>query len=410
MYRDKRRPSLALRLFIIFFVTVIVGFTFPNPGNSSNQEQQKVKKIKIGVVNVLTGPMSQAGTSIANGAKLALDKINAEGGLIINGQKYIIEPLLQDDRGDPKETVSIFLKLIGRGIKFFNGPLPSSCSIAVGPIINKHKVIDINQSLSVEASKWPNTFSTHINGSKTEFVGKYIFQKLGIKKLGLMTANNAFGITLADSHKKGYREAGGQLVTEEFFKMDETDFYAQLTKIKNLEPEGVFVAGWGDACVLIFKQAHELNAAPIIMGESALATADILRLVDKEYVQGMYDFSQIDLGNLVTANDPRAMKFLAEYQEKYGKAAPMGSALFGYDGIVILAQAILRANSVDISKVRDALEGLNPPDNTWKWQPVRRYNEQNGKLFSEGLHKVSLIWALRQFKGDDYVFVDWIGK
>jgi len=409
MRRNRRKASLALRSFIIFFVTVIVGFASPNNSNSSSKGPQKAKKIKVGVVNVLTGPMASAGVSIVNGAKMAFEKINNEGGVTINGEKYLLEPVIHDDRGDPKESVSVFLKMTGDGIKFFNGPLPSSCSIAVGPIVQKNKVLNINQSLSAKASKWPYSFSSHIDGSKTGFVGKYVFKNLGIKKLAVLTAQNDFGITLADTLKKGYTKAGGKVITEEFFKLTDTDFYAQLTKIKNLKAEGLFVVGWGDACLLAFKQANELNAAPVIMGESALTRDDILRLVDKEHVQGMYDFSQMDLGNSVTAKDPQAMKFLAEYQAKYGKDAPSGASLFGYDGIMFLAEALTRANSTDTGKVRDVLEGLTPPDSTWKWQPIRKYYDQNGKLFSD-LHKVSLVWVVRQFKGDDYVFVGWLHK
>lgn len=406
MCMNKRKAALVLSLIIVFLV-VMTGCG--SSKGSDSKGQKEAKKIKVGVVNALTGPQATAGISIVNGAKIAFEKINSQGGVTISGEKYLLDPVIQDDRGDAKESVAIFEKMIGDGIKFFNGPLPSSSSIAVGPIIQKNKVIDINQSLSVEASKWPYSFSSHIDGSQTDFVGTYLFKKLGLKKIAVLTTQNDFGITLANSLKKGYTAAGGQILTEEFFSLNDKDFYTQLTKIKNMKPDGLFVAGYGDACALTFKQAHELNVAPVVAGQSALTAADILRLVNKEDVQGMYDFSQMDLGNSVTAKVPEAEKFLAEYQAKFGKDAPNGASLFGYDGIMFLAEGLTRANSTDTSKVRDVLEGLNPPDSTWKWQPIRKYYDQKGKLFSD-IHKVSLQWEVRQFKGDDYQFVGWLEK
>lgn len=402
----KRKSALALSLLTIFLITFVAGC-----GSSTNSSDSKapkeVKKIKLGIVNALTGPMGAAGTSIVNGAKMAVDKINGDGGVTINGEKYLLEPIVQDDRGDPKESVAVFEKMIADGVKYFSGPMPSSSSIAVGPILQKNQGINMNISLSAESAKWPYTFSSHIDGSKVDFIGKYMFNKLSLKKIAVLTAQNDMGITTATSVKRGFTAAGGQIVTEEFFKLDDKDIYAQLTKIKNLKPDAVFVAGYGDAVALAYKQAYELKAVPVIVGQVGLSTADMLKLMPKEAAQGIYELSPADLSQSLAAKDPQAEKFLADFQTKFGKDAPMGSSLYGFDGIMFMAEAMTRANSTDISKVRDALEGLIPPDNTWKWQPIRKYYSQNGKLY-DAIHKVSLKNVVQQFKGDGFQFVEWL--
>lgn len=394
------------RVAILVVLIVVACMTVGCQGEGETEGEEKT--LKLGIVNVTTGPMAPWGVVQISGALVAIDEVNKAGGITIGDQQYLLEAVVEDDRGDPTESMSVFEKMINDGIKFFVGPNGSAQSFAVGPLIQEEKVVCINIALASGSSEWEYTYSAHFDMSTSTFLGDYMFNELGIRRLALMTAQNDFGISIADAVRDGFESAGGEIVIEEFFMMEDTDFYPQLTAIKKMQPDGLMLSGQPDPIVLNYAQALELEVAPYVMGTCGLSNEDVLRLVDKETVQGAMALSPMQMGEMLTIGYEKAEVVHAKMREKSGDDIPSGTADHGYDGVIILAEALQRANSLDTSEVINALATMPVPDSTWTFEPLRNYIPQNGLLYGNITHKIMLEWLALEWQDDGWKFVDYI--
>jgi branched-chain amino acid transport system substrate-binding protein len=307
----------------------------------SKQPTAESSPIKIGVSLPLTGDAAVWGKSQQDGYELALEQINAKGG--VSGRKAIL--IYGDDKGSARDGVSLLRKFIDVDqIQVLTGVANSSVALAYIPIIEKQKIVFVSSGASspklTGASKyffrtWPSDIAEALA------MAKYAAEKLGIKTVSCLYINNDYGIGLSEPFAKRFTQLGGKIVSKELFEQNATDIRAQLTKIKSQNPEGIYLAGNPREMARSISQARELGITARFLSISTLNDAEVFGTVRAADLEG----TVITDASFDRNSDwPEAKKFMQEFRAKFGKE-PGILANTAFDALMILAHAIERVGT-----------------------------------------------------------------
>jgi branched-chain amino acid transport system substrate-binding protein len=315
--------------------------------------------IKVGEFASLNGSEAAFGRSSHNGTQLAVDDINAAGGVL--GKK--LQLITEDDQSKDGESATAVKKLISRDkVVAILGEVASIRSLEAAPICQEFKIPQISPS------------STN---PKVTQVGDYIFRvcfidpfqgtvmanfatkTLQVKKVAVLTdVGSTYSVGLAEFFKKGLIANGGEIVAEQKFTKDDKDFKAQLTAVRAQNPEAIFIPGYYGQVTLIALQARELGiTVPLFGGDGWEAPELVEGPGAAEALEGCYYSTHFSPDQ----DAPKIKQFVANYQKKFG-ATPDAMAALGYDSVLALVDAITRAHSADSTKIRDALATLKDLD------------------------------------------------
>lgn len=313
----------------------------------------KADDVKIGAIEILTGPNSRYGFAIRNGFDLALDEVNKTG--ILGGKKLAIQ--YEDSAGNKDQAVNGARKLIGLAkVPLILGPTLSNEMFAAGPVANSQKVPIVGTSTTAAGitAIGPYVYRTSLPESDVIPVTlKRAQEKFGIKKVAVMYANDdAFSKSGYDVFKASLDKMGIQILTTETFGSKDTDFSAQLTKIKSLNPDAIVVS-----CLVE-------PASGILLGARAVGIDPKVRFI------GGNGFNSPKLGDIageaadgtlvgspwfIAKDDEANTKFVAAYRAKY-KEDPDQFAAQAYDTLHIVANAIDKAGAPESEKIKTALQ------------------------------------------------------
>jgi branched-chain amino acid transport system substrate-binding protein len=318
----------------------------PTPGTTQRGD------IPVGAYLSLTGPEADFGKTTREGIELALDEINGSGG--IHGRK--IRLIVENNESDAAKAASAVTKLITNDkVVAIVGEIASGLSLAAAPICQRNRIPMVSPS------------STNI---KVTQVGDYIFrvcfidpfQAYVVAKFARDTlkANTAaifvdnqspYSRDFGAEFKKHFTRMGGRIVADLAYAATDTDFKAQLTKIKAANPDVILVPGYYKSVGAIGKQARELGIKVPLLGGDGWDSQDIFTTAG-DALEGCY------FSNHMAVDDPNptVRRFVEAFRKKYG-AHRMPGALtaLGYDAMMILADAMKRAKSLDGPNIRDAL-------------------------------------------------------
>lgn len=310
-----------------------------------------VKEVKIGIVAPVTGEAATFGASTRDGAALYFEQINATGGVAGMQIRWITE----DDKGDPTEGANAYSKLITQDkVSAIVGTVMSKVSLVGAPIAQKAGV--------------PMVSPTSTN-EKVTLVGNYIFRacfidpfqgkvaaKFAIETLKAKTAAclydgaNDYTKGLSEVFRDEFTKAGGKIVAFESHAAGATDFNAQLVKIKEGNPEVVFVSDYYQDDALIAKQARAMGITATFLGGDGWDSADLIKLGGNDVI-GSYFVNHF----AKESQNPLSQKFVADYKKKYG-SDPDALAALAYEAAMIVVDGIKRAGSADPKAIRDAIE------------------------------------------------------
>lgn len=316
--------------------------------------------IKVGVVAELTGDIPAVGASCKNAAEMAVQEVNDAGGLDVGGKKYKIELFIEDNAGKADQSASAAQKLITQqNVVAIIGPNASRYAIPASEIAESSKVVLI--------SPWSTNPKTTLD-AKTDAPKKYVFRACFIDPFqgrvvakfaldNLKTTKAAVLYDVASDYNKGiaeffkqtYEENGGTVVAFETYTTGDKDFSAQLTKIKDTQPEVIFLPNYYSEVPLQIQQAHRLGIEVPFLGSDSWGSAELIQLCGTD-CEGYY-FSTHYAPDAAT---PQATKFIEAYKVKYGQT-PDDVAALTYDAFGLFYQAIQSAGKVDRQAVRDAL-------------------------------------------------------
>jgi len=330
------------------FFCVILGLAIVLSGCAKKADQNE---ILIGAYLSLTGTTATFGTSTLHGIQMAVDKTNASGGVL--GKQ--IHLLYEDTQSKPEEAALAVTKLITRDkVRAILGEIASSRTLAAAPIAQQNMVPMVTPgSTNPEVTKKGDYIFRvcYIDPFQGEVMARFTFETLGLRKVAMIKdVKNDYSIGLAQFFTEEFTRLGGQVIGEQAYSEQDTDFRAQLTAIKGLKPEAIIVPGYYQESALLVKQARDLNMTMPFVGGDGWDSGKLIE-VGGEAMNGTY------FTNHYAADDTLAVvqEFVSAYKQRFGGETPDAMAVLGYDAALILFDAIGRAGSDDPTKIRDAL-------------------------------------------------------
>jgi branched-chain amino acid transport system substrate-binding protein len=307
-------------------------------------------EILIGEYGSLTGGTATFGQSTHKGIILALDEVNGSGGIL--GKKIRI--ITEDDQSKPEEAKTAVLKLIKQnGVVAILGEVASSRSLAAAPECQKSKIPMLSPASTNPKVTEVGDYifrACFVDSFQGEAMAKFARDALRLKRVAILKdIKNDYSVGLADFFEKTFKSMGGEIVDIQSYSEGDIDFRAQLTTLKNQNPEGIFVPGYYTEVGLIARQARELGFRGPLLGGDGWDSPKTLE-IGGDAVNGCY------FSNHYAADDPdpRVQGFIEKYRKKHG-TIPDAMAVLGYDSAHLLFDAIRRANSAEPAKIRDAL-------------------------------------------------------
>jgi branched-chain amino acid transport system substrate-binding protein len=319
-------------------------------GGPAGDAKPETGPIVIGAFLSMTGSMATFGLTTERGAKMAIDEVNAAGGVL--GRK--LELVTLDDQGKADEAGNTVTRLIDvNNAVAIVGEVASTLSLVGGRIAQRRQVPMVSPSSTnpkvTEVGDY--VFRVCFLDPFQGFVmAKFAHEKLKLTKVAILKdVRNDYSLGLSDAFKKAFTDMGGTIVAEESYSAGETEFSAQLTKLKGTAPEGLYVPGYYTEVGAIARQARRLGLTVPMMGGDGWESPE-LRNIGGADIMGSYYSNHFAHDN----STPSAKRFIAAYQAQW-KEPPSALSSLGYDAVMVIVDAIKRANSADPKKIRDAL-------------------------------------------------------
>jgi branched-chain amino acid transport system substrate-binding protein len=298
----------------------------------------------------LTGALSTFGDSSVKGLHLAVDQINASGGVLGGPIALVVE----DNGSKAGETATIVRKFISQDkVTAILGDLTSSATMEGAPLAQAAKIPMLTPSATNVAITKIGDYifrSCFVDPFTGRIMARFALDQLQAKRAIVMTdVKQDYSVGLTQAIREYFDQSGGEISAELSYSSGDTNFRTQLTQVRMAQPDVVFLPGYYTEAALILRQAKELGInCPFVGGEGWDSPA-LVQVAGKSADGNYYTdhFSAADL-------DPRVQKFVREYRGRYS-SVPDALAALWYDGARILAQALQRAGSTDPTKVRDAL-------------------------------------------------------
>lgn len=313
---------------------------------------------KIGGVFSITGPSSFLGDPEEKSLKLAVEEINAQGG--IDG--HLLEAVIYDTEGDPGKTVLAVNKLISRdNVLAVIGPSLTATTLAVLPIVEKEKVplISCAAGNKITDPVKPWVFKTAQNDVLAVAAIYDHMKKKGIKKVGILTVENAFGESGKEQLVAQAPKLGMELVQQESFGTRETDMTAQLTRLRTAQPDALICWGTNPGPAVVAKNVQQMNLKMPLFQSHGVASPRFMELAGAAAEGILLPTGKILVASQLQSADPQKA-VLARYIESFEKAYKMPVSGFGgyaYDAMHLLAKA-LKGTEGNKEKIRDALEKI----------------------------------------------------
>ena len=346
-------------IFIVAIAVLIIGISACERVSQvvqpvTHDTKDRSGEISIGVVLPVTGPLASTGELMKQGLELALDEINNTH-LSDTRLKFIIE----DDTGTPEGAVAAYNTLIHQeGVSVILGPATSSATQAAFPIAQENGVVAISPTSGARGLSAIGDFVFRVPLATNIVALKGVettYTKLGYQRVAtLYDETDLFSTDRDAALQEAFTAIGVEVLTTEVFQSGDTDFSAQLTQIKSLNPDAIFISVLPPEKSSILIQAHELGiSAPIVM--SSLTSVDVQAA--GVAAEGAITF----IGWLSTDDTPGNQAFVANYSEIFGMI-PNVFATASYASVYILAEAIKNAESTDAISIRDALANISDFD------------------------------------------------
>ncbi len=306
--------------------------------------------ILIGEVGSLTGSEAAFGISTRNGIELALEEANAAGG--VKGKKLAVR--VYDDQSKSEEAGTAAKRLITQDqVKVILGEVASSSSLAMAPHAQEAKVPMISPSSTNPKVTQVGDYVFRvcfIDPFQGYVMAKYAKETLKLKKVAMLIDRKAaYSVGLAESFEQSFKKLNGEVVGQESFSNGDSDFRAQLTNIKKLKADGLYIPAYYQAVALIAEQAKELGLKVTMLGGDGWDSAKLFELGGSA-VEGSY------VTNHYTQDDPRPVvqSFLEKYKAKFN-AMPDAMAALGYDAARVAIEAMRRAKDLSGPSIREEI-------------------------------------------------------
>ena len=329
-----------------YFKLTLVATLVAASGASVAQEQV----VKIGHVGPTSGAIAHLGKDNENGARLAIEELNAKG-VSIGGKKIKFELVAEDDGADPKQGTAAAQKLVDAKISGIVGHLNSGTTIPASKIYSDAGIPQISPSATnpkYTRQGYKTAFrvvadDVHLGGT----LGRYAVKDLKGKAIAVIDDRTAYGQGVAEEFEKAVKAAGGTLVGHEFTTDKATDFMPILTTLKAKKPDIVFFGGMDAVGGPMLKQMKSLGINAKFMGGDGICTTELVKLAGDAMADGQVICAEaggVD-GALKKGMDDFGVKYKKRFNDDVKLYAP-----YVYDAVYVMVDAMQRAKSSDPAK------------------------------------------------------------
>jgi len=304
----------------------------PAPAAQTEAAAPKPQAYKVGFVNHLTGDAAVYGQSMKMGTELAVDVINAAGG--IGGVP--VEVVYEDDRLSAADAQTAFLKLVETDkVPVILGSSSSSITLSICPKAQEKKVVEVSQVSTAPSLKDCGKYFFSVMASDTDQEPEWVkvAEYLGVKEAAVMYINNDYGIGVKDTFVQAFEASGGKLLIVQPFELGGKDFRTEVLKVKEANPKVTFIVDHVAEASIVFKQARELGLETQWVTDVSIVSAEVPQLAGKEAVEGVIGL------RAGSSQTPEYKAFQDAFTKKFGKE-PTIWADFAYDAMMIVGKAI----------------------------------------------------------------------
>ena len=308
--------------------------------------------VSIGAIFPLSGGVAFYGNESRDGALLALEEVNAAGGLL--GKKLAL--ISEDDEGNAEKTVNAFTKLTTRNkVSIILGSSTSGPTQAISTLAQRNKVILISPSATnVDVTKAGDFIfrACFIDPFQGVVGADFAYQTLGNRRAAILyDAGADYNFGLAEAFRNQFRASGGQIVADEAYQTGDVDFNAQVTRIKAANPDIVYLPNYYGDVSLQAKQLRDQGVVCTLIGGDGWD--DLINNAGDEVLNGFWS-----AGFASDTTDPRGVAFVRAYQARFNRPASQFAAL-GYDTMMLVIDGIKAAGTFDTTAVKDAMAKIN---------------------------------------------------
>jgi branched-chain amino acid transport system substrate-binding protein len=306
--------------------------------------------VKIGHVGPTSGAIAHLGKDNENGARMAIEELNAKG-VMIGGKKAKFELLAEDDAGDPKQGTSAAQKLVDSKVNGVIGHLNSGTSIPASKIYSDAGIPQISPSATnpkFTRNGYKTTFrvvadDVHLGGT----LGRYAVDQLKGKSIAVIDDRTAYGQGVADEFEKGVKGKGGKIADRQFTNDKATDFTAILTAIKSKNPDVVFFGGMDAVAGPMLRQMKQLGINAKFLGGDGICSGELPKLAAGTMGDGQVVCAEA--GGVEGTQKAGMDKFRGDFKKKFNADVQI-YAPYVYDAVMVMADAMVKANSADPAK------------------------------------------------------------
>jgi len=342
--------------------------------------------VKIGFSSPMTGAQAPAGQDNANGLKMAIAELNAKG-TMVGASKVNFELLVEDDQGDPKSGVQAAQKLVDAGVKAVIGPYNSGVAIPASRVYNDAGIVmaTVGSNPKITLQKFPYVF--RIGANDSQLGGKmalYAAKELKLKKITVIDDRTAYGTGVVDEFIKAAKGAGMTIVSREYTNDKATDFMSILTTTKAKNPDAIFYGGYFAQAATMKRQMKQLGLQAYLLGGDTICNAEMGKLTG----DAMDDRVYCTQGGSLLEAQTAGKTFSDNYQKLYG-SKPLTYAVSFYDGMMLVADAMQKAKSVEPKQYAPVLAAINhdgvagnysyDKNHDMKSSPVTVFDFRNGE-------------------------------
>ena len=336
--------------------------------------------VKIGHVAPTSGSIAHLGKDNENGARMAIEELNAKG-VMIGGKKAKFELLAEDDAGDPKQGTAAAQKLVDAKVNGVIGHLNSGTTIPASKIYSDAGIPQISPSATnptYTRQGYKTVFrvvadDVHLGGT----LGKYAVKELKGKSIAVIDDRTAYGQGVADEFEKGVKSSGGKTVGREFTNDKATDFTAILTSLKAKKPDIIFFGGMDAVAGPMMRQMKQLGISAKFMGGDGICSGELPKLAAGSMADGQVVCAEA--GGVEGAAKKSMDDFYAAFKKKYNADVQV-YAPYVYDALNTMVAAMVKANSAEPAKYLPVLAKIEHTGVTGKIAFDNKGDIKNGAL------------------------------
>lgn len=349
----KFKSSFFIFFLLLFFTIFTLNSSTANAGFFDwlfGKKEKKEEVVNIGSTLPLSGDAAIWGKNTQEGINLAVEEINASGGVL--GRKLVV--VYEDTKALPKEGVTAYRKLITVDeVKVIIDDSVSGVTLAMAPLAQNDHVVIVATGATAPKISEAGEYIFRIWNSDAyegEVTANYAFDTLDLRSVAVLYINNEYGKGLELVFKARFTARGGKIPFSESFAQNATDMRTQITKIQAIKPDGMYLVGYPKEIPIALKQAKELGVNISLIGTVAMQDPQLIQSAGNAAEGLIFPYPKDPSGEHIT-------RFKEAFQWKYGKE-PGITADVGYDAVKMIAKAMELSGGTTGEDIRKGLNML----------------------------------------------------